>query len=148
MHIRDFNVATDLPATAALFSQLGYPVIENTLMNRVQASAHDQTASLLVAEDNGRVVGVVAMHTLTPWHEATRWAVISALVVDESVRGNGAGAMLLASAERVAGTKGCSHVELSSNEARLRAHSFYERAGYSEVRKRFVKRFALQATSA
>lgn len=147
MHIRDFNVATDLPATSALFSQLGYPVNENTLMNRFQARMNDQAVCLLVAEDHGRVVGVVAMHTLTPWHEATRWAVISALVVDESVRGNGAGAMLLAAAEQIAGTKGCSHVELSSSEARLRAHAFYERAGYSEVRKRFVKRFPLQATA-
>ncbi|HEX7688855.1 MAG TPA: GNAT family N-acetyltransferase [Burkholderiaceae bacterium] len=48
---------------------------------------------------------------------------------------------MLAAAEDRARAAGCSHVELSSNERRTRAHAFYEREGFAEVRRRFVKRF-------
>ena len=49
-------------------------------------------------------------------------------------------ALKVSEAETFARSIGCSHIELSSGEARVRAHAFYERAGFSEVRKRFVKR--------
>ncbi|ABU77178.1 hypothetical protein ESA_01924 [Cronobacter sakazakii ATCC BAA-894] len=36
--------------------------------------------------------------------------------------------------------QGCTQIELSSSESRVRAHHFYDAQGYREVRKRFVKR--------
>jgi GNAT superfamily N-acetyltransferase len=141
MHVRDFDPAIDIPAVAALFGQLGYPTEPAALRARADAGARDPATRVLVAEVDGRVAGVLAIHVLAPWHVATRWALVSALVVDESVRGGGTGAALLAAAEAHARAAGCSHVELSSNERRTRAHAFYERAGFAEVRKRFVKRF-------
>lgn len=141
MHVRDFDPTTDVPAVAALFGQLGYPTGAQALRARADAGARDAATQVLVAEADGRVAGVLSMHVFAPWHVATRWALVSALVVDESARGGGAGAALLAAAELRAREAGCSHVELSSNERRTRAHAFYERQGYAEVRKRFVKRF-------
>ncbi|HCH38904.1 MAG TPA: hypothetical protein DE191_05160 [Enterobacter sp.] len=38
--------------------------------------------------------------------------------------------------------KGCTQIELSGSERRVRAHNFYENNGDKEVRKRFVKRLA------
>ncbi|MGN6527832.1 MAG: GNAT family N-acetyltransferase [Burkholderiaceae bacterium] len=146
MHVRDFDTATDIRAVAALFGQLGYPTDDATLLGRADAGARDPATRVFVAEADGRVAGVLAIHVLAPWHVATRWALVSALVVDESTRGGGTGAALLAAAEAHARAAGCSHVELSSNERRLRAHAFYEREGYAEKRKRFVKHLAEPST--
>ncbi|WP_193172541.1 GNAT family N-acetyltransferase [Nisaea nitritireducens] len=55
---------------------------------------------------------------------------VQALVVDERVRGSGAGRHLMTEAERLARELGCKTVSLSSNERRTGAHSFYERIGY------------------
>jgi GNAT superfamily N-acetyltransferase len=140
MHVRDLDPATDLPAVAALFDQLGYPTAPDALRARAGGGTPDPAMRVLVAQVNGRVAGVLSLHVLAPWHVATRWALVSALVVDEAARGGGVGAALLAAAEAHARAAGCSHVELSSNERRTRAHAFYERAGFAEVRKRFVKR--------
>jgi GNAT superfamily N-acetyltransferase len=140
MRIRDFQAATDIPSARTLFAQLGYPVSEEVLRRRVASTASDAVTTVLVAEGPAGVAGILTMHMIVPWHEENDWAVISALVVDDQVRGKGAGALLLSAAEEIARARKCSHVELSSSEARLRAHAFYERAGFKEVRKRFVKR--------
>jgi GNAT superfamily N-acetyltransferase len=139
MKIRDFSSSTDVVKASELFGQLGYPTTAETLRVRAAANERDPAVKVLVAEDCERVVGVLVVHLLTPWHEDTRWAVVSALVVDNSARSKGTGALLLHEAETFARAMGCSHLELSSSEARLRAHAFYERAGFREVRKRFVK---------
>lgn len=139
MNIREFDITTDAPGVAALFGQLGYPVSVEALLARA-ASSESGSAIVLVAENRDGVIGVLAMHVVRPWHEAGRWAIVSALVVDEQVRGSGAGTLLLTAAEAAARTEDCSHIELSSSESRLRAHVFYGRSGFAEVRKRFVKR--------
>ena len=143
LRVRDFNLTADVPALSALFSQLGYETAEDTLRSRVAARVSDGATKVLVAEERNRVVGVLVMHVLAPWHEATRWAVVSALVVEERARSHGAGALLLSESENFARFVGCSHIELSSSETRVRAHAFYERAGFAEVRKRFVKRLCV-----
>jgi len=92
--------------------------------------------------DSSAVIGLLVMHLVEPLHEDGLWGLISALVVDETVRGSGAGALLMAQAERDALAAGCSHIELSSSESRSRAHEFYHRQGYHEVRQRLVKTLA------
>ncbi|WP_373271354.1 GNAT family N-acetyltransferase, partial [Klebsiella pneumoniae] len=93
----------------------------------------------LVAEAENTVCGVVVINFILPVHENRLWALISALVIEESSRGSGIGQQLLHAAERLARDKQCAHIELSSSEKRIRAHQFYENNGYKEVRKRFVK---------
>ncbi len=143
LRVRPFDMTADVPAMSALFCQLGYETAEGVLRSRVAVGVSDPATKVLVAEDCDRIVGVLVMHVLAPWHEAACWAVVSALVVDELARGNGAGALLLSEAVAFARSIGCSHIELSSSEARVRAHAFYERAGFAEVRKRFVKRLTV-----
>ena len=75
-----------------------------------------------------------------PLHENGAWGVISALVVDELYRGAKIGERLLLEAEHFAESRGCTQIELSSSERREQAHKFYQKNGYQEVRKRFVKR--------
>ena len=127
----------DVSSLKKLFLQLGYQTDTECLkqhINQVQ-----ENFNVLVAELEKEVCGVIVVNFITPIHENSLWALISALVIDESSRGAGAGKKLLTAAERIAFDKGCSQIELSSSERRVRAHKFYESNGYKEVRKRFIK---------
>lgn len=127
----------DVPSLKKLFLQLGYQTDTEILEQRI--CEPQSTLCTLVAELNKEVCGVVVINFITPVHENSLWALISALVIDESSRGEGIGQQLLIASERIALDKKCSQIELSSNERRTRAHKFYENNGYKEVRKRFVK---------
>ena len=130
----------DIPSLKNLFLQLVYQT--NTDRLRQQINQEDRNITILVAESEKELCGVIVVNFITPVHENGLWALISALVIDESSRGAGIGRKLLIASERIALDKGCSKIELSSNERRVRAHKFYESNGYKEVRKRFVKPLA------
>ena len=127
----------DAEAVARLFGQLGYPSTPGELRARLVDTGAAVRA--LVAEREGRVVGIVVVNLIAPLHVPGRWAIVSALVTDEAARGARIGAALLGEAERYAREQGCSRVELSSSDSRTRAHAFYLQQGFEEVRKRFVK---------
>lgn len=127
----------DIPSLKKLFLQLGYQTDAESLEQRI--SEGQSTLCTLVAVSGKEVCGVVVVNFITPVHENRLWALISALVIDESLRGAGIGQQLLSACEHIALDKKCSQIELSSSEIRTRAHKFYENNGYKEVRKRFVK---------
>jgi GNAT superfamily N-acetyltransferase len=76
----------------------------------------------VVRDENGIVVGGLIGHT--KW----RWMYVSKLWVADSVRGKGFGARLMAAAEELARTRGCTDVSLDTFE--FQARPFYERLGY------------------
>ena len=123
----------DIPSLKTLFLQLGYQTETAILEQRI--TAPQSMMSALVAETENAVCGVIVINFILPVHENRLWALISALVIEESSRGSGIGQQLLHAAERLARAQ----IELSSSEKRIRAHQFYENNGYKEVRKRFVK---------
>ena len=129
--------AEDIPSLQTLFLQLGYQTETAILAQRI--TAPQSMMSALVAETENAVCGVIVINFILPVHENRLWALISALVIEESSRGSGIGQQLLQAAERLARDKQCAQIELSSSEKRIRAHQFYENNGYKEVRKRFVK---------
>ncbi|HAT1644613.1 TPA: GNAT family N-acetyltransferase [Raoultella planticola] len=130
----------DIPSLNNLFLQLGYQTNAERLKQHINQTNTD--LSILVAEAEKELCGVIVVNFITPVHEDGLWAVISALVIDESSRGAGIGRKLLIASERIAVDKGCSQIELSSSERRVRAHKFYASNGYQEVRKRLVKPLA------
>lgn len=130
----------DIPSLKKLFLQLGYPTNAERLKQHINQMNNNIT--ILVAESEKELCGVIVINFITPIHENGLWALISALVIDESSRGAGIGRKLLIASERIALNKGCSQIELSSSERRERAHKFYESNGYKEVRKRLVKHLA------
>lgn len=130
----------DIPSLHTLFMQLGYQTEPENLKRHINDA--NTSFTMLVAEAEQQVRGVIVVNFITPVHENGLWALISALVINESARGTGIGQKLLIAAEQHALDKGCTQIELSSSEKRVRAHNFYENNGYKEVRKRFVKRLA------
>lgn len=127
----------DITTLQNLFLQLGYQTSCEQIETRLKQGSDNLCTLVAVSGEN--VCGVIVIHFIVPVHEEGLWGMISALVIDESYRGEGIGQKLLAEAELVAQGKMCTQIELSSSKARIQAHKFYERHGYTEVRKRFLK---------
>jgi len=129
---------TDLGPMAELTTQLGYPVEPETLGTRL-ADVRSRTADeVLVAVDtNDRPLGWVHVSRLALL-EAGDLAAINGLVVDEHHRSSGIGAALVEAAERWAREHGAAAIMVRSRSTRLRAHRFYERLGYLEIKRSHV----------
>lgn len=79
----------DIPSLKNLFLQLGYQT--NTDRLRQQINQEHKNITILVAESENELCGVIVVNFITPVHENGLWALISALVIDESSRGAGIG---------------------------------------------------------
>jgi GNAT superfamily N-acetyltransferase len=87
--------------------------------------------SLLVAEENGNVVGTTVMAVLPGFaHGTAPFGVIEYVVVDEKRRSNGIGRALMEYCLARAREAGCYKVMLTSDKRRERAHKFYNSLGF------------------
>jgi len=129
----------DAARLAVLLTQLGYPVAEPEVMERLTYWFDDPASVLIGADVKGELVGVVAVHA-SPLLEVTgRWARIVALVVDEGYRGKGIGRRLVEAAEARARELGCLRMEVTSSRRRDDAHRLYRRHGYEDVCERSAR---------
>ena len=124
----------DAPRIAELSGQLGYPATPAQMRERLHGIKPASQHAVLVAEtaEDG-VVGWVHV-SRQPLLEVEIRAEVNGLVIDERVRGAGAGARLLAAAEKWARKHGCKGMSVRSNVIRERAHKFYERNGYEHYK--------------
>jgi hypothetical protein len=86
---------------------------------------------ILAAVSGGAVVGWAHAYVCC-LVESDTFAELGGLVVDESHRGKGVGAMLLEKVEDWARQKGCAAVSARSNVIRHEAHKFYAGRGYDQ----------------
>jgi predicted N-acetyltransferase YhbS len=96
-------------------------------------AARARQADVLVALDDGRLVGAVTVATAGgPYAEQAGEgeAVLRMLVVDPAARGRGAGRALVQSCLDRARDAGCTAVLLSSQPAMASAHRIYAAAGF------------------
>ena len=84
--------------------------------------SNEQPVKLVARDKGGSVVGGLLGHT--KW----RWLYVSKLWVADSARGQGVGSQLMAAAEALARTRGCTDASLDTFE--FQARPFYERLGY------------------
>ena len=135
--------ASDAARLAELSGQLGYPTAVKQMEKRLRGVLKDSDGACFVAETKERgVIGWVHVST-TPLIEVERRAEVNGLVVDETLRSQGAGWLLLDAGEKWARKKGCQGVSVRSNVIRERAHGFYLRHGYEhyKTQKAFRKQF-------
>jgi GNAT superfamily N-acetyltransferase len=133
--------STDAARIAGLSGQLGYPTSEKQMKVRLKEALKDKDGACFVAElREGRLLGWIHVST-TPLLEVERRAEVNGLVVEETARSRGAGAMLLVAAEKWARGKRCRSMSVRSNVVRERAHGFYLRNGYEhyKTQKAFQK---------
>ncbi len=124
----------DAKRVAELSGQLGYPATEKQMKGRLSEVIKDKQAACIVAESReGGLIGWIHVST-TPLLEVERRAEVNGLVVDETARSGGAGALLLAAGEKWARGKRCKGMSVRSNVLRERAHGFYLRNGYEHYK--------------
>jgi ribosomal protein S18 acetylase RimI-like enzyme len=104
----------------------------------------DQGQHVLVAARAGSgagapLVGAVTLHITPVMHRAGPIGRLTAVIVDESVRGQGIGRALVAASEVLLFKRGCAMIEITSNKKRTDAHAFYEGLGYTGTSFRFAK---------
>ena len=123
---------------AELTTQLGYPVDAKTLGERL-ADMRSRTADevLVAVDEHDRPIAWVHVALLATL-EASHLAIINGLVVDEDRRSGGIGTRLVEAAEQWARESGATAILVRSRSTRERAHRFYERIGYVEVKRSHV----------
>jgi GNAT superfamily N-acetyltransferase len=126
--------AGDATRVAELSGQLGYPTLAKEMAKRLKGVLKDRDAACFVAETKEHgLVGWIHVST-TPLIEVEPRAQVNGLVVDETVRSQGAGWLLLDASEKWAKKKGCRGMSVRSNVLRERAHGFYLRHGYEHYK--------------
>ena len=99
------------------------------------------SCSLLIARDDGRIVGSLTLVVFPIPTGVRAW--IEDVVVDSSVRGKGVGEALNREALRIARDKGAVTVDLTSRPSREAANRLYQRIGF-EKRDTNVYRYDLK----
>jgi ribosomal protein S18 acetylase RimI-like enzyme len=127
----------DREALARLSTQLGYRMSSEQSDARLRELSASDDQALLVAESEGRAVAWIQTEVSRVF-EALRQAEICGLVVDEAFRSSGIGRRLVEEAERWARARGCRVIRVRSNVIRERAHAFYRRAGYAQIKTQRV----------
>jgi ribosomal protein S18 acetylase RimI-like enzyme len=129
--------ADDCPRLAELSAELGYPMSPEEAAERLRELGTRPDHALLVAESEGRVVGWIQV-SLPRIFETPHRAEIAGLVVDAAARGRGIGRRLVEAAEAWARRQDCLAVRVRSNVVRERAHAFYRRNGFREIKTQRV----------
>jgi len=96
-------------------------------------------AVLLVAEEDGEVVGLASLHVGLALEYDGDAGKLSAIVVDERNRGRGIARALVSAIELEARRRGCVLLFLTAAERRRDAHAFYRAVGFEETGRRFAK---------
>jgi GNAT superfamily N-acetyltransferase len=130
----------DAPGLANLLTQLGYPTDAAPIPERLARLRSRAGTAVLVAEHEGRPVGVVTVHLLDSIHTAEPAAWLTAVVVDEDVRGKGVGSALVKRADEWAIQHGARSIALTSALRRKEAHEFYLGRGYEHTGVRLFKK--------
>jgi len=92
----------------------------------------DPAQLLLVAEQDGRVVGTLQLTFIPGLSRGGAWrAQVEAVRVAADLRGQGLGAAMLGRVVEEAAQRGCSQVQLTSDARRTDARRFYERLGFA-----------------
>lgn len=131
-------VPADAAALAPLLGALGYPAEAAAVAGRLETLLGSPRDAVLVAEEGGAALGVLALHWGVLLHLPEPIARIGSLVVAEDARGRGVGALLVRDAAVLARAEGCATLELTTGRQRHAAHAFYEALGFVWTARRYA----------
>jgi GNAT superfamily N-acetyltransferase len=133
-------IPKDAAAVADLIVQMGYPVSEPDAELRMKQYAQPRYR-LLLAEDEGETVGLIALHIYDVLHLPAPEGRVISFCVDDKVRNKGVGTALLYEAENFFKESGCYKIVLNCNLRRTDTHQYYINRGYQFTSKHFAKFF-------
>lgn len=98
----------------------------------------DPNQLLVVAERNGELAGTLQL-TIIPGlaRMGTKRGLVEAVRVAATARGTGLGTTLIEWSIEESRARGCTLVQLTSDKARVDAHRFYERLGFTATHEGF-----------
>lgn len=120
-------------------TQLGYPTSSEAMARRLGAILADPSHGTWVAEDRGRIVGMVGVCTGHHYARDGSYGRIVALSVSEDFRGRGVGRELVRRAEAWVRSRGGRRMVVNTRASRDGARRFYRRLGYDETGLRFAR---------
>jgi GNAT superfamily N-acetyltransferase len=136
----------DWPQVAGLLVELGRDVSSSATSNPsyvIRFGGHlalRETRTLVAQESGGsRLLGFLDMEFRQRLGHPRPQAWVNDLVVTEPARGQGVGRALLEEAERLALGRGCFRMSLETGSWREGTHRFYEKQGWTDNGKWFVK---------
>ncbi|MBD0318945.1 MAG: GNAT family N-acetyltransferase [Gemmatimonadetes bacterium] len=129
----------DAGEIARLLTMLGHPTTEGEVRERWEGWAAEQNVGFVAEREGGGLAGAITLHVRRLLHRPLPVGRVTALIVDEAVRGRGVGRALIGAAEERFASAGCGIVEITSNLSLTAAHAFYQRIGYGQTGVRLAK---------
>ena len=130
--------SADASAVTALLSELGYPSDDEQVSFRLERLIHSEQAGVLVAEEAGAIVALLAFHLIELLERAQPTCRITALVTTGAHRRMGAATALLRAVRHLAKERGCERLEVTTKPEREDALAFYRDHGFEERPRRLV----------
>ena len=138
--------AADASAVARLSDQLGYPIAQSVIAERLALLLHSPQNGFYIAEIAGQAAGWVHVYGVHLLESPAFFAEIGGLVVDAEARRRGIGRALMAQAEIWAREHGYAEVRLRSGLHRIDAHEFYKSIGYELAKTSHMFRKTLSSS--
>ncbi len=132
-------------AAQELLGQLGYIFTIEEVRARLVLLAASGTDPVLLAIEDSRAVGLIALHCASMLHQRELVARITALVVRDDARGKGIGRILVDAGANLARQAGCGAMELTTATHRTEAQAFYKALGFTTSSLRFGRVFNKEA---
>ena len=136
---RDLNKIDEL---LVLYEDLGYPTIEEDLVNRLnKIYSHEDYYLLLLIKDDV-IIGLSGMCKMLFYEKNGEYMRLLAFVINSNYREKGYGTLLLKESQILATQLGCKAITLNSGnrEERDNAHSFYKSNGFVNRSSGFSKK--------
>jgi GNAT superfamily N-acetyltransferase len=137
VRIRDLHEG-DAERITPLLAELGYGVDPAAIPARLTAVRSEHGAAWIAVDDGERPLGLIVIAAHAVLHAAGPVALITALVVSSSARGQGVGRQLVDRAKEWAKARGCVRLTVTSGEQRADAHAFYPACGLPYTGRRFT----------
>jgi GNAT superfamily N-acetyltransferase len=129
----------DSTQISALMEELGYSLTPAEVAARIEVY-HRSADAALVADDSGEVVGFVSFHIIPLFHISSSLGRITAMCIRSTRQREGIGRALLTRLDKIASSRGCVRIEVTSGDHRADdAHLFYQACGYALDSRRFQK---------
>jgi predicted N-acetyltransferase YhbS len=120
-------------------TELGYPTSSSEMAARLRYLLSAPNYAALVAEVEGKVVGMIGLTTSRYFEREGSYGRIVALVVEEGQRGKGIGSELVRAGKIWLTKQGARAIYVNSGLHRAQSHDFYQARGYLQTGLRFAK---------